>query len=76
MPAAMFEVEMSTDMLNSLTKFNELRDFNTHLKIIAPAHRKAHFEDRIRMDTLHEIRGRVEFVSIGELEEKYIRGRW
>ena len=76
MPAAMFEVELSTDMLNSLTKFNELRDFYTQLNIVAPAHRKAHFEDRVRMDTLHEIRGRVKFVSIGELEEKYIRGRW
>ena len=76
MPAAMFEVELSTDMLNSLTKFNELRDFYTQLRIVAPAHRKAHFEDRIRMDTLHEIRGRVKFVSIGELEEKYTRGKW
>ena len=76
MPAAMFEVELSTDMLNSLTKFNELRDFYTQLNIVAPAHRKAHFEDRVRMDTLHEIRGRVKFVSIGELEEKYTRGRW
>ena len=76
MPAAMFEVELTTDMLNSLTKFNELRDFNTQLKIVAPAHRKAHFEDRVRMDTLHEIRGRVKFVSISELEEKYTRGRW
>ncbi len=76
MPAAMFEVELSTDMLNSLAKFNELRDFYTQLRIVAPAHRKAHFEDRVRMDTLHEIHGRVKFVSIGELEEKYTRGRW
>ena len=76
MPAAMFEVELSTDMLNSLTKFNELQDFYTQLSIVAPAHRKAHFEDRIKMDTLHEIRGRVKFVSTGELEEKYTRGRW
>ena len=76
MPAAMFEVELSTDMLNSLTKFNELRDFYTQLRIVAPTHRKAHFDDRIRMDTLHEIRRRVEFVSISELEEKYTKGRW
>ena len=32
MPAEMFEIELSTDMLNSLTKFNELRDFYTQLK--------------------------------------------
>lgn len=55
---------------------NELRDFYTQLRIVAPAHRKAHFEDRIRMDTLHEIRSRVKFVSIDNLEEKYTRSRW
>ena len=76
MPSAMFEVELSTDMLNSLTKFNELQDFNAQLRIVAPAHRKAHFEDRVRMDTLHEIRERVIFVSIADLEKEYVRGRW
>ena len=76
MPAKMFEVEMSTDMLNSLTKFNELRDFYIQLKIVAPALRQNHFTDRIAMDTFHEIRGRVTFMGIEELEEKYVRGRW
>ena len=76
MPAKMFEVEMSTDMLNSLTKFNELRDFYVHLKIVAPALRQKHFIDRIEMDTFHEIRSRVKFMGIEELEERYVRGRW
>ncbi len=76
MPEKMFEVEMSTDMLNSLTKFNELRDFYTQLKIVAPAPRRDHFSDRIEMDTFHEIRNRVKFMGIDELECKYARGRW
>jgi len=76
MPAKMFEVEMSTDMLNSLTKFNELRDFYTNLKIVAPAPRRGHFIDRIGMDTFHEIHGRVKFMGIDELEKRYIAGRW
>ena len=76
MPAKMFEIEMSTDMLNSLTKFNELRDFYTQLKIVAPARRQNHFADRIEMDTFHEIRKRVQFLGIDELEKKYLRGRW
>ncbi len=76
MPATMFEVEMTTDMLNSLTKFNELRDFYTQLTIVAPATRGNHFADRIGMDTFHEIRGRVRFMGIDELEKKYIGGRW
>ena len=76
MPAKMFEVEMSTDMLNSLSKFNELRDFYTRLKIVAPATRQNHFVDRIGMDTFHEIRGRVKFMGIDELEKRYIAGSW
>ena len=75
MPAKMFEVEMSTDMLNSLTKFNELRDFYAQLKIVAPAPRRDHFADRLEMDTFHEIRGRVKFMGIDELEDRYVRGR-
>ena len=76
MPAEMFEVEMSTDMLNSLTKFNELRDFYTQLKIVAPARRQSYFTDRIEMDTFHEIKGRVKFLDTEELERKHISGRW
>ncbi len=75
MPAKMFEVEMSTDMLNSLSKFNELRDFYTQLKIVAPAPRRDHFADRLEMDTFHEIRGRVKFMGIDELEKRYTTGR-
>ena len=76
MPAEMFEVEISTDMLNSLTKFNELRDFHTQLKIVSPIRRQGYFADRIEMDTFHEIKGRVEFLGIEELERKHIRGIW
>ena len=76
MPAKMFEVEMSTDMLNSLTKFNELRDFYIQLKIVAPGLRQNHFADRIAMDTFHEIRRRVTFMGVEELEEKYVKERW
>lgn len=76
MPAEMFEVEMSTDMRNSLIKFNELRDFYTKLTILAPPERKRHFDDRIEMDTFHEIRGRVKFIGIDALEERYAAGRW
>ena len=76
MPAEMFEVEMSTDMRNSLIKFNELRDFYAQFKIIALAPRQRHFAARMAMDTFHEIRGRVNFMGIDELEQKHIKGRW
>ena len=76
MPSEMFEVEMSGDMLNSLSKFNELRDFYAQFKIVAPSLRRRHFADRIEMDTFHDIRGRVAFMEIDDLEQRHIRGRW
>ena len=75
MPSEMFEVEMSGDMLNSLAKFNELRDFYAQFRIVAPSPRKGHFDDRMAMDTFHEIRGRVTFMGIDDLEKRYIQGR-
>ena len=76
MPAELFEVEFSTDMLNSLAKFNELRDFYTQFSIVAPPHRKSHFDDRIDMDTFHEIRRRVTFISTDQIDERYNRIKW
>lgn len=76
MPEKMFEIEVSTDMLNSLTKFNELRDFYTALKIVAPSWRENYFAGRIKMDTFYEIRGRVKFLGFEELEKNYASGKY
>ena len=76
MPAQLFEVEFSTDMLNSLSKFNELRDFYTQFSIVAPSHRKNHFDDRIGMDTFHDIRRRVTFISTDQIDNGSIPARW
>ena len=75
MPTELFEVEFSTDMLNSLTKFNELRDFYTQFSIVAPPHRKNHFDDRINMDTFHEIRRRVTFISTDQIDYERVPTR-
>ena len=66
---------MSGDMLNSLAKFNEVRDFYAHFRIVAPSPRQRHFTDRMAMDTFHEIRRRVTFMDIDNLEKRYIQGR-
>jgi hypothetical protein len=76
MPSKLFEVEFSTDMLNSLTKFNELRDFYAHFTIVAPPHRSSHFADRIELDTFREIRSRVTFTGTDKIDERYDRIRW
>ena len=70
--SSLFEVELSTDMLNSLVKFNELRDFYTQFIIVAPEHRKNHFADRIDMDTFREIRRRVTFISTDQIDNERI----
>ncbi len=78
MPEEMFEVEMTTDMLNSLSKFHELQDFYAKLRIVAPTYRQSHFADRMARDIFYEIRKRkrVEFMGIDALENKYDQGRW
>ena len=76
MPAELFEVEFSTDMRNSLIKFNELRDFYTQFSIVAPPHRRSHFDDRVSMDTFHEIRRRVTFISTDQIDNERIPTRW
>lgn len=76
MPAELFEIEFSTDMLNSLSKFNELRDFYTQFTIVAPPHRQSHFTDRIRMDTFHEIRRRVTFIGTDKIDKRYSGIKW
>ena len=75
MPAAMFEVEMSTDMLNSLTKFNELRDFHTQFCVVAPSRRRDYFLNRVEWDTYYDIRNRIKFMDLDELEKIHIRRR-
>ena len=73
MPAAMFEVEMSTDMLSSLTKFNELQDFHTRFYVVAPSRRRDYFLNRVEWDTYYDIRNRVKFMDLDELENKHMR---
>lgn len=74
MPEEMFEVEMTTDMLNSLHKFNELRDFYAKLRIVAPQYRESHFEARMAQDSFYEIRRRVEFLDVDALGKRCVQG--
>ena len=75
MLSKLFEVEFSTDMLNSLVKFNELRDFYAQFSIVAPPHRQNHFVNRIEMDTFRDIRKRVTFISTDQIDKKQIPTR-
>jgi len=73
MPAALFEVEHTTDMRNSMLKFNELRDFRTEMYIVAAQARRAKFQDVKEYDTFKKIRPFVRFLSYEKLSDDHSR---
>ena len=48
MPHSFFEIEHSTDIQNSLLKFNDLQDFYVRMAIVADIKRKPEFEAKMR----------------------------
>jgi hypothetical protein len=63
LPHSFFEVEHSTDIQNSLTKFFELQDYFAQFCIIAPESRKNQFEDIMNRTLFKPIRKRIGFVD-------------
>lgn len=71
MPMAFYEVEHTTDMKNSLSKFYELQDFFARFYIVADGHRKAEFEDKIRDSMFKPLVDRVRFVNYKQVATMY-----
>ena len=67
MPAAFYEVEHSTDIKNSLSKFYELQDFHAKFRIVANENREEEFIDKINASIFDEIRDRVKFLSYSKV---------
>ncbi|MBR5352714.1 MAG: hypothetical protein IK126_03295 [Bacteroidales bacterium] len=63
MPSAFYEVEHTTDIKNSLSKFYELQDFNAGFFIVADSSRKKEFEDKIHVSMFDSIQSRVSFLD-------------
>ena len=61
MPSNFYEVEHTTDIKNSLSKFYELQDFNASFHIVADKSRKKEFEDKLNVSMFSPIKNRVEF---------------
>lgn len=61
--SSLFEVEHSTDIQNSLLKYNDLQDFNTSLFIVSAIERKKEFEYKVKFASFKEIKDRVKFVD-------------
>lgn len=71
MPNSFFEIEHSTDIQNSITKYCDLQDFNSCFIIIAPEKRREQFEKVMSRTAFHEINGRVKFHSYETISEQY-----
>lgn len=63
MPSAFYEVEHTTDIKNSLSKFYELQDFHAGFYIVADSCRKEEFEDKIHVSMFDSIQSRVSFLD-------------
>lgn len=62
MPTHFYEVEHTTDIKNSLTKFYELQDFFSSFFIVAGQHRENEFKDKINASIFSAIKNRVTFI--------------
>lgn len=63
MPSDFYEVEHTTDIKNSLSKFYELQDFSSKFYIVADKCRKEEFKDKINVSMFNSIKSRVQFID-------------
>lgn len=63
MPSHFYEVEHTTDIKNSLSKFYELQDFFSSFYIVANEHRTNEFKDKINASIFSSIKSRVSFIT-------------
>ena len=71
MPARFFEVEHSTDIQNSLVKYNDLQDFAARMIIVADESRKKEFDSKIKSTSFEDIVSKVEFLDYAALNKMY-----
>lgn len=63
LPNSFFEVEHTTDIQNSLLKFNDLQDFYSTFYILSAAERKKEFDQKVAYSAFKEIKSRVRFID-------------
>ena len=71
MPSDFYEVEHTTDIKNSLSKFYELQDFNAGFYIVADVARKKEYEDKLHVSMFSCIEKRVKFLNYAQVAEMY-----
>ncbi|MBO7200526.1 MAG: hypothetical protein J6V54_03925 [Bacteroidales bacterium] len=71
MPSSFYEVEHTTDIKNSLSKFYELQDFYAGFYIVADECRKKEYEDKLHVSMFEPIEKRVKFLDYGRVVSMY-----
>ncbi len=73
MPHSFFEVEHSTDIQNSLLKFNELQDFYSRMAIVADSKRKDEYLKKLKYSSFTNLvtQNRVSFMDYEALNKQY-----
>lgn len=73
MPHSFFEVEHSTDIQNSLLKFNDLQDFYARMVIVADIKRKSEYLNKIKFSSFKDLsnNNRVSFLNYEALNKQY-----
>lgn len=73
MPHSFFEVEHSTDIQNSLLKFNDLQDFSARMVIVADEKRHNEFKTKLGYSAFEDLskNNRVLFLNYTSLEKQY-----
>lgn len=71
MPHSFFEIEHSTDIQNSLIKYNDLRDFSVRMVIVADINRKNEYDNKIKYNSFKDIINRVDFLDYDSLIKQY-----
>jgi len=71
MPSDFYEVEHTTNIKNSLSKFYELQDFNAGFYIVAEDSRKKEYEDKLHVSMFQAIENRVKFLDYGRVVSMY-----
>ena len=73
LPHSFFEVEHSTDIQNSLLKFNDLQDFYSRMVIVADERRRNEFENKIIYSSFKDLSSnkRVIFLNYEALNKQY-----
>lgn len=71
MPNSFFEVEHSTDIQNSVTKFCDLQDFYSKFYIVAPQNRYEQFNKVMSRTVFHDFKERVLFCPYEVIIKQY-----